>query len=216
MTIDVRRDGPVLTVTLNRPERLNALTGPDYRDLAAAWREADADDRVRVVVLTGAGERAFCTGADLKDTIPHPAPLSELARPKAQQRPDRAQPLGKPVVAAVRGYCLGGGMTLMLRTDLRIAADDAVFGLPEVVWGIPVNCAPRDLGLSHPAGMRWTLTGDRFGAAEAYDRGLVNRVVPPAEVLDRAYGLAHRVAAHPLDRLIAVKRLALTPSRRSG
>jgi E-phenylitaconyl-CoA hydratase len=114
------------------------------------------------------------------------------------------------VVAAVRGYCLGGGMTLLLRTDLRVAAGDAVFGLPEVAWGIPVNCAPRDLGLSYPAGMGWALTGDRFGARKAYERGLVNRVVPGGRVLETAYELAHRVAAHPLEHLTAVKRLALS------
>ncbi|GAA3707552.1 enoyl-CoA hydratase/isomerase family protein [Streptomyces tremellae] len=210
MTIDVTRDGPVLTLTLNRPERLNALTGPDYRDLSAAWREAGEDDRVRAVVLTGAGERAFCTGADLRDTIPHPPPLLDLAKPMAAVRPDRAQPLWKPVVAAVRGYCLGGGLTLMLRTDLRVAAEDAVFGLPEVAWGIPVNCPPGELSSSHPAGARWTLTGDRFDAAEAYGYGLVNRVVPADLVLATATALAHRVAEHPLEDLMAVKYLALS------
>ncbi|MFI6348557.1 enoyl-CoA hydratase/isomerase family protein [Streptomyces sp. NPDC050560] len=210
MTIDVTREGPVLTLTLNRPERLNALTGPDYRDLSAAWREAGEDDRVRAVVLTGAGERAFCTGADLKDTIPHPPPLGDLAKPRAAVRPDRAQPLWKPVIAAVRGYCLGGGLTLMLRTDLRVVAEDAVFGLPEVAWGIPVNCPPGELGTSHPAGARWALTGDRFDAREAFTYGLVNRVVPAAEVAAAAMALARRVAEHPLDELTAVKYLALS------
>jgi E-phenylitaconyl-CoA hydratase len=124
------------------------------------------------------------------------------------RRPDRGQPLWKPVIAAVRGYCLGGGLTLMLRTDLCVAGDDAVFSLPEARWGIPVSSDPARLA-PHPVAMEWMLTGDRFSAADAYRHGLVNRVVPPDEVLSTALSLAHRVAAHDPCAVQATKELAL-------
>lgn len=208
MAIEVTDDGPVRLVTLNRPERLNALAADDYVALSRAWDEAAADPEIRVIVLTGAGDRAFCTGADLYDTIPHPPRLASLWKPMGQRRPDRGQPLWKPVIAAVRGYCIGGGLTLMLRTDLRVAGEDAVFSLPEDRWGIPVHSDPARLG-PHAVAMEWMLTGDRFSAADAYARGLVNRVVPPGEVLPAAFGLAHRIAAHNPLAVQAAKELAL-------
>jgi E-phenylitaconyl-CoA hydratase len=208
MAIEVTTDGPVLLVTLNRPERLNALTSDDYVALARTWEEAAADPEVRAVVLTGAGERAFCTGADLYDTIPHPPRPADLWKPMGMRRPDRGQPLWKPAIAAVRGYCLGGGLTLMLRTDLRVASDDAVFSLPEARWGIPVNSDPARLA-PHPVAMEWMLAGERFSAADAYRHGLVNRVVPPDQVLPAALSLAHRIAAHDPCAVQATKELAL-------
>jgi len=208
MAIDVTTHGAVLLVTLNRPERLNALTGDDYVTLARAWDDAAADPAIRAVVLTGAGERAFCTGADLYDTIPHPPRLADLWKPMGQRRPDRGQPLWKPVIAAVRGYCLGGGLTLMLRTDLRVAADDAVFSLPEARWGIPVSSDPARLA-PHPIAMEWMLTGERFTAADAYRHGLVNRVVPPGLVLPTALSLADRIAALDPFAVQATKELAI-------
>jgi E-phenylitaconyl-CoA hydratase len=208
MAIDVAARGPVLLVTLNRPERLNALSGDDYVALSRTWADAAADPGVRVVVLTGAGDRAFCTGADLYDTIPHPPRLADLWKPMGQRRPDRGQPLWKPVIAAVRGYCIGGGLTLMLRTDLRIAAEDAVFSLPEDRWGIPVHSDPARLG-PHAVAMEWMLTGERFTARDGYRHGLVNRVVPADEVLPTALDLADRVAAHDPLAVQATKELAL-------
>jgi E-phenylitaconyl-CoA hydratase len=209
MAVDVRLDGAVLVVTLDRPERLNALTGPDYADLATAWARARDDDAVRAVVLTGAGDRAFCTGADLKDTIPQPPPLRALAAAEpARARPDRAMALWKPVVAAVNGYCLGGGLTLLLRTDIRIAAEHATFGLPEVRWGIPVNTPPRTLA-RYPVAMQWMLVGDRFDAATALSHGLVNRVLPAAEVLPAALDTARRLSRLPPTAVQAAKDLVL-------
>ena len=207
MPVDAQLDGAVLVVTLDRPERLNALTATDYTDLAAAWARARQDD-VRAVVLTGAGERAFCTGADLKDTIPHPPPLRALAAEPARSRPDRAMTLHKPVVAAVNGYCLGGGLTLLLRTDIRIAAEHATFSLPEVRWGIPVNTPPHTLA-RHPVAMEWMLAGDRFDAATALRHGLVNQVLPAAQVLPDALATARRLAELPPEAVQATKELML-------
>jgi E-phenylitaconyl-CoA hydratase len=124
------------------------------------------------------------------------------------RRPDRGQILWKPVIAAVRGYCIGGGLTLMLRTDLRVASDDAVFSLPEARWGIPVSSDPARLA-PHPVAMEWMLTGERFSAADAYRHGLVNRVVPPDQVLPAALGLAHRIAAHDPLAVQATKELTI-------
>lgn len=208
MAIDVTSDGPVLLVTLNRPERLNALAADDYVALSRTWSSAAADPDVRAIVLTGAGDRAFCTGADLYDTIPHPPRLGDLWKPLGARRPDRGQVLWKPVIAAVRGYCIGGGLTLMLRTDLRIAGSDAVFSLPEDRWGIPVHSDPAWLG-PHAVAMEWMLTGERFDAASAYRHGLVNRVVPPDEVLPTALELAHQIASHDPLAVQATKELAL-------
>ncbi len=207
MAIGVSVSERVMLVTLDRPQRLNALSGEDYLALAEAWRQAAEDDTVHAVVLTGAGERAFCTGADLYDTIPKPPRRRDLWKPMAQRRVDRALMLDKPIVAAVRGYCIGGGLTLMLNTDLRVAADDAVFSLPEVRWGIPVNSAPRRLA-AHPVAMEWMLGGDRFDAATALRHGLVNRVVPAADVLPAALRLAGQLADNPPAAVQAAKQLA--------
>ena len=212
MAVDITRDGDVMIVTLNRPERLNALTKEDYGVLAEAWREAGLDDEVGAVVLTGAGDRAFCTGADLYDTIPKAPRLLDLWGPMSQERVDRALMLWKPVVAAVRGYCIGGGLTLMLNTDLRVASEDAVFSLPEDRWGIPVNSAPRRLA-PHAVALEWMLLGEQFGAAAAAEHGLVNRVVPAAEVLPVALDLAHRAAANPTAAVQATKELAYRAPR---
>ncbi|OLT12389.1 hypothetical protein BJF78_04085 [Pseudonocardia sp. CNS-139] len=122
--------------------------------------------------------------------------------------------LRKPVVAAVNGYCLGGGLTLLLRTDLRIAAEHATFSLPEVRWGIPVNTPPHTLA-PHPVAMEWMLLGERFDAATALRHGLVNRVLPAVDVRPAALGLAHTLARLPPQAVQAAKELVLR-ARRPG
>jgi E-phenylitaconyl-CoA hydratase len=140
MSIDVERDGTTAVITINRPERLNALDAQHYSDLGDAWAEARDDTAIRAVVVTGAGERSFTVGADLKSFIPEVPQLSEFWLTQRGQLLNRGLEVWTPVIAAVNGYCLGGGLTLMLATDVRVAATHAQFGLPEVKRGVlPAN-----------------------------------------------------------------------------
>lgn len=126
-------DGPVAIITLDRPQALNALTVDMLSQLAAAFGDAAADDSIRAIVLTGAGERAFCTGGDLAELIPRltAGELSILV-PDASKR--FFSDIFKPIIAAVNGVCVGGGLEMLLGTDLRLATPSAAFGLPEVRW----------------------------------------------------------------------------------
>jgi len=187
----------ITTITLDRPDVMNAISQQMRRELSAAVRAADADEQVRVIVLRGAGERAFCAGADVREFLP---PQSLVAA-----RQDRAGPIWndlisaarKPVVAAVHGYCLGGGLEIAMACDVRIAAEDAVFGLPEVRLGIIPGAGgtqrlPRLVGLGHA--LRLILSGQRIDAVEALRIGLVTDVVPAQELVSRALGYATQLS----------------------
>lgn len=188
----------VATVTLNRPDVLNACEPRTHRELIAVFDELESDDTVRAVVLTGAG-RAFCSGSDLRT-------VGRLAGAEAARyveldfaAKNRIAGFGKPVIAAVRGYCVGGGCELALACDLRIAADDAIFALPEIGLGtLPgaggLQRLPAIVGLG--VAKEWAMTGRQVDAAEAYRTGLVNLVTGAADLLpvaqDRAALLARR------------------------
>lgn len=181
----VAREDHVMTLTINRPGRRNALSGAVVTGLKEALGEADADPDIRVVCLTGAGDRVFCAGADLAEALAG-AGMEEATRDFGEVLVlmDR---LATPLVARVNGTCLGGGLGLMLACDLAVAADDATFGTPETRIGIfPMVIAPM---IFRHAGHRRTwemiLTGRRVTAAEAVSWGLINRAVPRAE-LDHA------------------------------
>lgn len=199
----------IVTLTLNRPDKHNALSPEMVCRLADAWDAIAADPTTRVAVVTGAGDRAFCTGADLGRLIP----LFTGARPPDDEWDERLRSdlrlLDKallrradftvPVVAAVRGFALAGGTELVLGTDLRIAADDAEFGLTEVARGI----IPAGGGLARLARqVPWAkaaeivLVGDRITARDALAMGLVNRLVPASDVVAAALQLAERMAAN--------------------
>ncbi|QMU70846.1 crotonase/enoyl-CoA hydratase family protein [Streptacidiphilus sp. P02-A3a] len=219
--LSVERHGATLVLTLNRPERKNAFSIPMLIGLHDAWIEADADDRVRSVVLTGAGGD-FCAGMDLKalaaggfgDGGPGDRDAEHRARLKAD--PDlhwkamlRHHRPRKPVLAAVEGVCVAGGTEILQATDIRVAAESASFGLFEVRRGLfPVGGStvrlPRQIPRTHALEM--LLTGRRYSAAEARDIGLVGSVVPDGAALDRALELAETVnRAAPLA-VEAVKR----------
>lgn len=211
MTINVDRDGAVAIVTINRPERLNTLDMPTLDALADAWTQLRDDDEIRVVVLTGAGDKAFCAGADLRDFLPRPHPLRDLWNPGVELRPDRGLDLWKPVIAAVNGYCLGGGLTLMLSTDIRIASDTATFATPEIRHGILASCGGTQRlarQIPHALAMEMLLTGDKIDAETALRWGLVNRVVPLSSVLPVALEFAHKIAANAPMAVQATKELA--------
>lgn len=201
MTIRERRDGEVVVLTLDRPEVANALDRETTRELVAACRRAVADDGVRAVVLTGAGDRAFCAGRDLAD-LPEPdEPAPSVARVLAGAE--------VPVIGAVNGAAVGGGLELVLGCDLVVAAEHARLGLPEVRRGIAATDGGTDLPRRIPlaVALEMGLTGQPIDAHRALALGLVNRVVPADEVLDGALALAHAVAANAPIALAETKRL---------
>jgi crotonobetainyl-CoA hydratase len=207
----VDRYGHVIVVTLNRPEARNAVDTEVAVRVGAALADADADPGVRCVVLTGAGDRSFCAGADLKA-------LGRGELPLDPDRPERgfcgyvSHVVSVPTIAAVTGTALGGGTELALASDLVVAAETASFGLPEVTRGI-IAAAGGALRLPdqlpRKVAMRALLTGEPMTAAEAERWGLVNEVVPTDEVLDRALDLAGRIAANAPLAVQASKRVAL-------
>lgn len=202
----------VAVITLNRPERLNAMDADAYRALSEAWIRVRDDNGIRAAVITGAGDRSFTTGADLKSFVTAPDDLSDFWQTQRDQLLNRGLEVYKPVIAAINGYCLGGGMTLMLATDIRIAAEHATFGLAEVKRGIIAGNGGTQRVLSqlpYAIAMELLLTGDRFDAATAQRWGLVNRVVPRAELRDTAMEFASRIAANAPLAVQAAKELAL-------
>ena len=212
MSIDVAVQDGVALVTINRPERLNAMDADHYAGLSAAWvRVRDSAD-IRVAVVTGGGERAFTVGADLKSYVARESEWAETWLTQRDQLLNRGLEVWKPVVAAVNGYCLGGGMTLLMATDIRLAGDAATFGLSEVKRGIIAANGGTQRVLSqlpYPIAMEMLLTGDAIDAATAARWGLVNRVLPPAEVLPAAMDVARRIAANAPLAVQAAKELAI-------
>lgn len=207
------QDG-VAIVTLNRPEAMNSIDPESNEQLLAIWDQVSSDEEVRVVVLTGAGERAFCTGADLKKTMP---PADSAARQvfRAGTRHSNFGTLqtDKPVIAAINGYALGGGLELALLADIRICSDNAQFGLPEVrVGSIPGAGGTQRLirAVGQSDAMWMLLTGERIDANEALRIGLVSKVVPLAALQETAINLARAMAANAPLAMTAAKRLAMT------
>src|SRR5262245_46109325 len=193
----VDRDGAVSILTINRPKVLNALNGPTLDELATAIDESRRDDSVRVIVLTGSGDRAFVAGADINElAVQTPVGGREHAR-KGQALFDRIERLGKPVIAAVNGFALGGGCELAMACTIRLAADSAKFGQPEINLGLIPGYAgsqrlPRLVGRGRA--LELLLTGNPIAADEAFRIGLVNRVVPAAQLLTEAKSLAQLLA----------------------
>lgn len=191
----------VLTITLHRPERLNAFTARMCRELLDACDRADADDEVRVVVITGAG-RGFCAGADLSSgggTFDYTDEREGLDdhRDGGGLVTLRLFEMKKPLIAAINGPAVGVGITMTLPMDVRLASNTAKFGFVFARRGIvPEACSsyflPRIAGISRA--LEWTYTGRVFGPDEALAGGLVTRVLPPAELLPAAYGLAREIA----------------------
>src|ERR1700691_659710 len=211
MSIELDRDGHVALITINRPERLNALDAQHYSDLSDAWSEVRDDSSIHAAIVTGAGERAFTVGADLKSFIPDVPQLNEFWLTQRGQLLNRGLEVWTPVISAINGHCLGGGMTLMLATDIRVAADHARFGLPEVKRGVlPANGGTQRIldQLPFAIGMEMLLTGEAIDADTALRWGLVNRVVPQSELLDNAFAYARQIAANAPLAVRAAKELA--------
>ncbi len=191
----VAREAPLGIITLNRPHALNALNWQMVGELADALEAMDADDAIRCVILTGAGDRAFAAGADIKEMAGQ-TPVTMMIGGFDQW--DRIRRIHTPLIAAVNGYALGGGCELAMHCDIIIAGDTAKFGQPEINLGIMPGAGgtqrlARSLGKF--VAMEMVLTGRDFTAQELHQLGLVNRVVPAADLMTEARAVAATIAA---------------------
>ncbi|MGE5513062.1 MAG: enoyl-CoA hydratase/isomerase family protein [Bacteroidota bacterium] len=212
MSIDVEVADGIATITINRPERMNAMDADHYRGLSQAWMRVRDDSAIRVAIITGAGEKSFSAGADIKSFLTAPTELSEMWLTQRDQILNRGLEVWKPVIAAVNGYCLAGGMTLLLATDIRIAASHATFSVAEVKRGIiPGNGGTQRIldQLPYAIGMEMLLTGDGISAETAAHFGLVNKVVPMADLMPTARAYAAKIAANAPLAVQAAKELAV-------
>ena len=209
MSIVYRLEGRIARICIDRPAKLNALTLAMYDELGSAFKTAAEDDRVRVVIVTGAGERAFCVGADLKESIPALA-RNDIDISAWDAAHLKSLNIDKPVICAVNGLCMGGGFEIMLATDLRVAASTAEFSLPEVSLGIvPAGGTlvrlVRQIG--YAAAMEILMTGERFSSEHLLRVGVLNRVVVP--------GRLSQTVAYLADRLVRLSPTALKVIKQS-
>jgi enoyl-CoA hydratase len=205
----VEKDGAIAVVTMNRPQALNALSYALVKDLSLALQELDQDNEVRVIIVTG-GEKVFAAGADIKEMAER-GPFDELIQERLAYR-DKINRIGKPLIAAVSGFALGGGCELAMSCDLIIASESARFGQPEVNLGI-IPGSGGTQRLTHLLGkqraMELVLTGDAISATEAERLGLVNRVLPVELFFEEAKNIARKVAAKPVLAIKAAKEAVL-------
>jgi len=199
-------------ITLNRPEAMNAMDPELYTLLSQAWIDVRDNPDIWVAIITGAGEKAFTAGADLKTTIPREREKADFFLTQKDMILNRGLEVWKPVIAAVNGYCLAGGMTLLFATDIRVAAEHAVFEISEVKRGIlPGNGGTQRAlrQLPYAVAMEMLLLGRRLTAQEALSYGLVNRVVPLKDLMPTAEDIARRLCENGPLALRAVKELAV-------
>lgn len=201
MLLDYKKEGKIAIFTLNRPDAMNALNPDLFKEMSDAFIDFKDDDNLWVGIVTGAGEKAFCAGADIKTMLP----VIEKFKGQPWGEPPiimKGLSLWKPLIAAINGVALGGGLEVALACDIRVAAEKALFGLPEVTLGlIPAwggtQRLPRVIGAAKAAEMLFT--GKPIDAQEAYRIGLVNKVVPPADLMPTAMNIAETICkAGPL------------------
>lgn len=222
--IQYERRGRVRLITIARPEKMNSLDFAAHDELTQRFREFAADPDAQVAVLTGAGEKAFCAGADLKT---YTMPFARAPLPEFRQRYTEGPGLGgitrglevnKPIVAAINGFAVSGGLELALACDIRFCSPNAEFGFQDVRWGFhPCDGGtvrlPMIVGLGHA--MELILSGERIGAEHAFRIGLVNRVLPQDKLLDESLAYAERLASRaPLAQQFA-KQVVLEAYGRS-
>ncbi len=211
MPINITVENHVAVVLLNRPEAMNSIDPEMREELYAAWDRIRSDDNIRVAIITGAGDKAFCTGSDLKKTMPPKESYAELLLGRnAPGNMLHRFGTDKPLICAANGYAVGGGLELALACDICIASENAKFGLTEVrIGSIPgsggVQRLPRAVSKSNA--MLMLLTGDTIDAAEAYRIGLISKVVPAAELMPAAHDIAERIARNAPLAVRAVKKL---------
>jgi enoyl-CoA hydratase len=214
--VSYERVGAATVLTIDRPERRNAVDPNTADQLLEGYRSFEGDDGARVLVLTGAGDQAFCAGADLK-SVAAATSNQDIAEQWLKPRPHG--PLGftrltspKPTIAAITGYALAGGLELALWCDLRVGTEAAKLGFPERRWGVPLidggtQRLPRIVGMGR--GLDMILTGRIVEAEEALAMGLLTEVVPPGKHLERALEMAEGLASFPQETMLADRRSAL-------
>jgi enoyl-CoA hydratase/carnithine racemase len=191
--------GAIAYVTVNRPKVLNALNTPTWKDLRTAFEHARDDDAVRGVILTGAGDKAFVAGADISELAHASAIDAERSSSSGQEVLDLVENLGKPVIAAINGFALGGGCETAMACTIRIAVEHAKFGQPEVKLGLlpgggGTQRLPRLVGKGRA--LQLILSGEIISAQEAWRIGLVNEVVPAADLIPRAEAILKMIASN--------------------
>lgn len=212
MTIHLEFDDGVALVRIDRPEKLNAFTLAMFEELGRVFTRCRDDDAVRVILVTGTGERAFSAGADLSESIPA---LAE-GRFDISRWDDAYLKRGdffKPVISAINGLCLGGGFELMLATDIRVATDESVFAFPEPSMGfVPAagTLARLVRQVPYANAMELMLTANRFSAHRLHAMGLLNAVVPRAQLMETSMAYARRIAAMSPIAIRVIKEAALT------
>ncbi len=214
-TILVEKNEGVATITINRPDKLNALNTKVHEEGVAALDELRTDDEVRVVIFTGAGEKSFIAGADISEFAGQ-TPVTQ--RTVFQQRTlfNSVDTFPKPVIAMINGFCLGGGCELALACDIRIAGENAKLGQPEINLGIiPGGGGTQRLTrlVGEGMAMEMILTGDMLDAETAFDLGLVNHVYPPEELKENTMKLAAKIASKSPIALQMAKEAVKTASR---
>lgn len=196
--VKLQLEAPLAVMTIDRPECLNALNNQVYEEMIALLHQVEAMDEIRVLILTGAGEKAFAAGADIAQMVHQDARGGQHMADLSHQAADLLENMRQVTIAAVGGYALGGGCELALGCDLRLAAENARFALPEVTLGIipsggGTQRLARLIGVGRAKEM--IFTGDQIDAQEAYRLGLVNRVVPRAELMDTCRALGQKIAS---------------------
>lgn len=217
--VDYQKKDNIVTITINRPDRLNALCLEVVAELRDAREKFEGDPEARVAIITGSG-RAFSAGLDIKEfTAPdQPGVMGVVKKEGFEDAPQIGgwSKVAKPVIAAVNGFALGGGCFLAIACDIRIAAASATFGMPEItlgLWGTPDEFIVQ--GIPACIAMELALTGERITAQRAYEIGLVNKVVPDKELMPTALKVAERIAELPplavrLNKLVAQKALEVS------
>jgi enoyl-CoA hydratase/carnithine racemase len=203
------KKGPIAYVTLNRPKVLNALNQRTWEELRAAFEDARDDAEVRGIIVTGAGDKAFAAGADITELAKATAVEAQTSSRYGQEVLSLVETLGKPVIAAVNGFALGGGCETALACTIRVASENAKFGVPEVTLGLIPGCGgtqrlPRLVGKGRA--LQLILSGGMIGAEDAYRIGLVNEVVPAAELVTRAEAIMNQFLSNaPLSLKFALE-----------
>ena len=199
-------------ITINRPEVMNAMDPETYEALSQSWIEVRDNPEIWCAIVTGAGNKSFSAGADLKKTIPKEPERWELWQTQNEQILNRGLEVWKPVIAAVNGYCLAGGMTLLMATDIRIAVENATFGLSEVKRGIlPGNGGTQRAlrQLPYPVAMWLLMSGETMSADDALKYGIINEIVPANTLMEEAEKRASIICKNGPLAVRAIKELAV-------